>query len=33
VLLKKERKAGLYLRAITGYQRGIAPNFAAIWNR
>ena len=32
-LLKKERKANLYLRAVTGYQRGVAPNFAAIWNR
>jgi hypothetical protein len=31
-LLKKERKSNLYLRAITGYQRAMSPNFAAIWN-
>jgi hypothetical protein len=30
-LLKKERKANKYLRALTGYQRGVVPNFAASW--
>jgi hypothetical protein len=32
-LMKKERKENLYLRAVTGYQRGSVPNFAALWNR
>lgn len=29
---KSQRSESRYLRAITGYQRGNIPNFAAIWN-
>ncbi|WP_437675774.1 hypothetical protein [Sorangium sp. So ce131] len=32
-VLKQQRQANLALRAVTGYQRGAAPNFAALWNR
>lgn len=30
--LRAQRKAGRYLRCVTGYQRGLAPNWGAIWN-
>jgi hypothetical protein len=32
-LLKKQRKANRSLRGVTGYQRGLLPNFAAFWSR
>ena len=31
-LLKKQRKANRFLRGVTGYQRGLLPNFAASWS-
>jgi hypothetical protein len=32
-LMKDQRKAGRYLRAVTGYQRGLVPNWGAIWSK